>query len=147
MLESLVRSIHFISLFFWAGTLMIEWLLVEKELSRKEIARIARVDGVYGLAAVLAIGAGLTLWFGVGKPADFYTSNWVFHLKITLAILVGILSIRPTVFFTRNRKGDPSEIVQVPKSVRTLIRIELIITVLLPFLATLMARGVGYFGG
>jgi putative membrane protein len=93
------------------------------------------------------ICAGLTLWFsGVGKPAVYYSKNWIFHTKITSFLMVGLLSIYPTIFFIKNRKGNPEEVVAVPKSIFWMLRFELTLLLIIPLLAGLMARGVGFFG-
>ena len=145
--EILVRYVHFIGIFTLVGTLIAEHLLLKKELTRGEIRRIAVVDAIYGLAAMVVIGAGLTLWFsGIGKPSIYYSKNWIFHMKLTSVGIVALLSIYPTIFFTKNRKGDPKEVVKVPSSVFMLIRIALLLLFLTPLLAALMARGVGFFG-
>ena len=145
--EILLRYLHFISIFTIVGTLVSEHLLLKKELSRAEITRIARIDAVYGLAALTLLGAGLTLWLsGVGKPSIYYTKNWVFHLKISCFLAIGLLSIYPTIFFIKNRKGNPKEVVAIPKSVFWLLRMELLLLFIIPLLAGLMARGVGFFG-
>ena len=145
--EILFRYIHFIGIFTLAGTLITERLLLKKELTRAEIGRLSRIDAVYGLAAMVVIGAGLTLWFsGIGKPSIYYSKNWIFHMKVTSVGIVALLSIYPTLFFVKNRKGDPKEIVKVPGSVFMLIRISLVLLFTTPMLAALMARGVGFFG-
>jgi putative membrane protein len=56
------------------------------------------------------------------------------------------LSIYPTVFFIKNRKGNPVETVAVPTLIFWLLRIELLLLFIIPLLAGLMARGVGFFG-
>jgi putative membrane protein len=146
-LEIFLRYIHFISIFGIVGTLVSEHLLLKKELTRAEIGRIARIDAIYGFAAMTLIAAGLTLWLGsIGKPAVYYSKNWIFHLKITCVALIAISSIYPTVFFTKQRKGDPNEIVSVPKSIFVLMRLQLTLLFIIPLLAGLMARGVGFFG-
>lgn len=145
--EILLRYLHFVSIFTIVGVLISEHLLLKKTLTRTEISKLARIDAVYGLAALTLITVGLTLWLGgFGKPAVYYTQNWVFHLKLTLFLLVGILSIYPTVFFIRNRKGNGAELVTVPASVFWLLRLELFLLAVIPLLAGLMARGVGFFG-
>jgi putative membrane protein len=141
--EILLRYVHFIALFVWIGALTSEHLLLKPQMSRAEIARLARIDAVYGLSAVLVVTAGLILWFGVGKPAEFYSSNWIFHTKVGLAVLVGLLSIYPTVFFIKNRKGQENEIIDIPNNIRLLIRVQLAIMLIIPLLATLMAKGIG----
>ena len=146
-LEIILRYLHFISIFAIVGSLVSEHLLLKKELSRKEIKRLAIIDGVYGMAALTLLSVGLTLWLGgFGKSSEFYTLNFIFHIKITLFATIGILSIYPTVFFIKNRKGDPTEIVQIPKTIFMLLRLELLLLFIIPLLAGLMAKGVGYFG-
>lgn len=145
--EILLRYLHFIGVFTVVSTIVSEHLLLKKTLTKSEITRLARIDAVYGLAALTLLCVGLTLWLGgFSKPAAYYTKNWIFHTKITCYLLVGILSIYPTVFFIKNRKGDPNEIVNVPKSVFWMLRMELLLLFVIPLLAGLMARGVGFIG-
>ena len=146
-IEIFLRYVHFISIFGIVGTLVSEHMLLKKSLTRAEIGKLARIDAVYGIAALTLLTAGLTLWLGgFGKPSVYYTKNWVFHTKITLFALVGILSIYPTVFFIKNRKGDSNEVVEVPKMVFMMLRMELLLLLIIPLLAGLMAHGVGFFG-
>ncbi|MDV3307545.1 MAG: DUF2214 family protein [Cyclobacteriaceae bacterium] len=143
--EIALRYLHFVSIFAIVGTLTSEHLLLRKTMTRREIGRLARIDAVYGIAALTLLGAGLTLWLGgIGKPTEFYSRNWIFHTKISLFLLIGILSIYPTIFFIKQRKGSQEESVNVPKSVFTLLRLELVLLVIIPLLAGLMARGVGF---
>lgn len=146
-LEIILRYFHFISIFAIVGTLVAEHLLLKSEMKRSEIGRLSRIDAIYGIAALTLLCAGLTLWLsGAGKPAIYYSKNWVFHLKITLFLVIGLLSIYPTIFFIRNRKGNPDEIVSVPRKVVMMLRMELTLLVIIPLLAGLMAHGIGFFG-
>lgn len=146
-MEIFLRYIHFISIFGIVGSLVSEHMLLKKSMTRAEIGRVARIDAVYGIAALILLSAGLTLWLGgVGKPAEFYTKNWIFHTKITFFLTIGLLSIYPTVFFTRNRKGNPDEVIEVPSTVFWMLRLELLLLFIIPLLAGLMARGIGFFG-
>ena len=45
----LVKYVHFIGIFAVVGSLVGEALLLKPELKRSEIARLSRVDMVYGL--------------------------------------------------------------------------------------------------
>jgi putative membrane protein len=142
--ELILRYLHFISIFFIVGTLVAEHLLLKKEMSRSELDRVALIDGVYGIAAITLLGAGLTLWLGeFGKPALFYTKNWIFLAKLTLYIFIGLFSIYPTVFFLKNRKGKAEELLPIPKIIFWLIRLELLLLFIIPLLAGLMAKGIG----
>lgn len=143
--ELLFRYFHFVSILATAGTLMAEWLLVGRAHTRSELARLARIDLGYGIASLSLVAAGLTLWLGgIGKPAEFYSGNPVFLTKVGLVVAVGVLSLPPTFFFIRERKGDPLETVRIPAYIRRCIRAELIALLFVPLLAVLMARGVGY---
>ncbi len=143
--ELAFKYLHFISIFAIVSALVAEHLLLKPQLQRAEIARLAKIDAVYGIAALTLLFAGLMLWLKVGKPADFYTYNWIFHIKLAAYIAIGLLSIYPTIFFMKNRKGALDELVSIPKLLIWCIRIELILLFLMPLAATLMARGVGYF--
>ncbi|RAW02929.1 DUF2214 family protein [Pseudochryseolinea flava] len=145
--EIILRYLHFISIFTIVGTLTAEHLLLKKSLTRAEINKLSRIDAIYGVAALTLLGVGLTLWLGgFGKPSIYYTKNWIFHTKLTCFALVGFLSIYPTVFFIKNRKGDPTEVVAIPKAIVMMLRLELLLLVIIPLLAGLMAHGKGYFG-
>jgi putative membrane protein len=144
-LEIFLRYVHFLSILLIAGTLVAERVLLKPEMTRAELNKLSQVDLIYGLAALSLVGAGLTLWLGsIGKPAVFYTNNWIFITKISLFVVVGLLSIYPTIFFLKNRKGNASEVVTIPKIISGMVTFEIIILLILPLLAGLMARGIGY---
>jgi putative membrane protein len=144
-MEIILRYIHFISIFAIVGSIVSEHLLLKKEMTRHELGRLARIDAVYGIAALSLLAAGLTLWLAsLGKPAVFYTKNWIFHTKLTCFILVGLLSIYPTVFFIKNRKGNPDELVKIPSLIFWMLRFELLLLFVIPLLAGLMAKGIGH---
>ena len=144
MLEITLRYLHFLSILTIAATVLGEYLLLKPVMTRKEIGRLSKIDVFYGLAAIVLLGAGLTLWFGgISKPTFYYSKNWIFHLKVGLFALVGILSIYPTVFFIKQRKGDEAETITIPSKLIWMIRLELILLLIIPLLATLMARGIG----
>ncbi len=143
----LARYLHLVSIFLVVGTLFFEAVFVKDVMSKKDIQKISRIDGLYGFAAILVVGIGLWMWLGpIGKPSEFYSYNWIFHTKVGLFITVGLLSIYPTVFFIKNRKGEDDELVKVPSLVKNMIYLEVGILFLIPLLAVLMARGIGSFG-
>lgn len=143
-IEILLRYIHFISIFSIVSSLVSEHLLLKPNLKRKEIERLSKIDGFYGMMVFVLLGAGLTLWLGgYGKPAEFYSQNILFQTKLGLFVGIGLLSIYPTVFFIKKRKGDPDDLVAIPKSIFWMIRLELLLVFIIPLLAGLMAKGIG----
>jgi putative membrane protein len=144
--EIILRYLHFISIFAIVGALVGEHLFLKKKMTPEELGRLSRIDAVYGIAALALLGVGLTLWLGgFGKPTDFYSKNWIFHLKLTLFTIVGLLSIYPTVFFLKNRNSKHAS-VEIPSAIFWMIRLELLLLFIIPLLAGLMAKAIGYFG-
>lgn len=140
-----VKYLHFVGIFLIVATLSAEWALLQKQLSRRQVVTLSKIDALYGFAAVLVLAMGLTLWFGVGKPAAFFSQNWIFHLKVGLYVVVGLLSIWPTIFFIKNRKGHPDDLLTIPASIRWCVAVEVLLLFVIPLLAVLMANGVGAF--
>jgi len=148
----LVKYLHYVGIFSVVGGLFMELVLVRKEMSRKELARLWNIDGVYGIGSVFVLAIGFLLWFGVGKPAEFYSTNWIFHSKVGIFAIIGTLSIWPSRFFYKNRRKklteeNQSEIIQVPVHILNIIKIEIGLLCLIPLLAVLMASGIGQIKG
>lgn len=138
----IVRYLHFIAILVLAGALLIENMATTRTINGEDARNLARVDAVYGLSAALVLLCGLTLWFWVGKPAAFYSGNPLFHLKVGLFVLMGLLSLYPTRFYLRHRKSTAEQI-SVPRPLIWVLRTEIGLLFLLPVLAVLMARGIG----
>ena len=142
MFDACVRYLHFLGIFILASTLVAEHLLITKEMTRQQFKRLTMIDGIYGLGAVMTLTGGLLLWFVVGKPTAFYTGNPIFHIKLTLFILMALLSLIPTVFFLRNRRSQAS-VITPPNSIIVIVRAELALLIVIALLATVMAQGIG----
>ena len=141
-MDILIRYLHLFAVLVLAGTLIIENIAIAKTVGKEDIRQLLKVDAVYGLSAIIVLLCGLALWLWVGKPSAFYNSNPIFHAKLSLFVLVGLLSIYPTVFFMKQRKTD-SDTIAVPAGVIRVLRIELALLAVIPLLAFLMARGIG----
>ena len=105
-------------------------------------------DIVYGLAGIFLLISGILRVIKFGQGADFYTQNPVFWTKIILFGIVGSLSLYPTVTYilwaipiSKGKLPEVSE--NLVLRLRTIINIELLGFASIPFLATLMARGIG----
>lgn len=96
MTAALVAYLHYLSIF---ALLSIEHVLFKAPLDLARARSLMITDLAYGICAglVLATGFARVLWFG--KGAAYYMGNSLFHAKLGLFILVGLLSILPTVVF------------------------------------------------
>jgi putative membrane protein len=141
----LFRSLHLLAALVFAGALIIENMAIKPVINQEDAHNLARVDGICGMAALVIIACGLALWLWVGKPADFYNTNPVFHLKLGLLAILITSAVYPALFFFRHRKTEQEQI-SVPKAVQLLLRFEIILLLLIPLLAWAMARGIGIPG-
>ncbi|WP_017443974.1 DUF2214 family protein [Gayadomonas joobiniege] len=140
--ELVVRYFHFLGIFFLVSAMVAQHLLIEAEMSKKQFIKLVRIDAMYGISALIVFLTGMTLWHAVGKPAEFYTGNFLFHIKFTLFIVAAVLSLPATVFYLKNRNFSGSHI-QIPKKYLMFLRVQKLIILIIPALAVCMARGVG----
>lgn len=150
MADAIAASLHYLSIFVLFALLTCEHVLFKAELDMATARKLLRIDILYGASAGLVLLTGLArvIWFG--KGLDYYLHNWVFHAKVGLFILVGLLSILPTLTFFNWRNdllAGKAPTITPAQAKRTImvIRLGLLILVCLPFLASLMARGAGVF--
>ncbi|MBS0332680.1 MAG: DUF2214 family protein [Proteobacteria bacterium] len=145
MLDLILAIAHHILVFSLFGVLFGEILLVRKGVDLATIARVGRIDLMYGAVAGLIVVVGFARAVFAAKGWTFYAHNLFFHLKIATFVLVGLLSIPPTVAYLRwRRAGIPPSDDQVA-GVRRWLLAELALFAFIPAFAAAMARGYGEF--
>lgn len=144
--DAILAYLHFAAIFTLIWFLAKEWTLLRAGAANLDVERLARADAGFGIVAgaVLVTGA-LRAVYGA-KGWAFYAHNPAFHVKIGLFVLVGLISIAPTLKFLRWRKArraDASFRVSEAEwtSARRLVMIELHVIALIPLAAVIMARG------
>ncbi|WP_324731892.1 DUF2214 family protein [Pseudomonas paeninsulae] len=149
--EAIAAYLHYLSIFLLFALLTLEHQLFKRPLDLPRARSLIRVDIAYALSAglVLASGAARLVWYGKGLA--YYLHNSLFHAKLGLFILIALLSILPTVVFLNWRNDlKAGQVPQISARLGTLvimtIRLELLLLLILPLLATLMARGFGVTG-
>ncbi len=151
ILDAFLAVIHHLCVFGLFVILAAEMTLVRPGISAETVMRVVRIDGLYGILAGLTLVAGGLRVFYAVKGAAFYTHNPVFWIKLGLFLLIGLLSILPTLNYIRWRKAlrnNPSALPDAAaiQTTRKLIHIEFALLFLLPILAAMMARGIGITG-
>lgn len=146
--DAILAYLHFAAIFTLVWFLAKEWTLLRAGSASVDVERLASADAGFGIAAgaVLVTGA-LRAAFGI-KGWAFYAHNPVFHVKVGLFVLVGLISIAPTMKFLRWRKARRSDAAfRVSetewKSARRFVMIELHLVALIPLAAVIMSRGLG----
>ena len=142
--EMLMRSLHLIALLVLITAVLIHNIGFSRQLNREDIINLRRVDRAIHGGMALILLAGLALWLWVGKPAAFYNGNGLFHIKLLLFVIFVLLAGNNTLFLRRHRQLDAAHTVTFSSARRVGLRLEMALLLIIPVLAYLMARGVGY---
>mgnify|MGYP001192049650 CR=1 FL=1 len=143
-----VAYIHYLSFMVCFGALIFERISLKAKPKKEEAISMVLADIVYGIAGIALLISGIYRVIKFGQGSEFYTHNPIFWTKIITFALVGSLSLYPTITYILwaipLSKGKLPEVTtNLVTRLKLIINIELIGFSLIPFLATLMARGVG----
>ena len=147
-LEAILAYLHILAILTMVVFLASEAALCRSQwLNAAVVERLAKIDMVYGIAAVAVLATGLArVYFGV-KGSAWYWSNPLLHIKLTLFVVMALISIKPTLVFSRWRRtlrenGQLPGEVEVKKT-RRLVMVQAHILPLIPLAAVFLARGFG----
>ena len=147
-LEALLAYAHILAFLTLVVFLASEAALCRVEwMNEAVVRRLGRLDLIYGISAAVVLLTGLArIYFGV-KGSAWYWTHPLLHLKLTLFVVIGGLSIAPTRSFIRWRRtldaggGLPSQ--EAVRRTRRLIMWQAHLLPLIPLAAVFLARGFG----
>ena len=145
-MTTLFAFLHHLCAFTLVAALAIEFALIRQELTLASARRLQVTDLVLGIAAGLLLIIGLCRVFFFEKGASYYWHSHAFLLKFGLFVIVGLLSIIPTMEFLSWRGAITEGRVPVMEASRRrrvtgIIHIELFAIVIILLCAAIMARG------
>jgi putative membrane protein len=145
-MTTLFAFLHHLAAFTLVSALAIEFALIRGELTLASARRLQVTDLVFGIAAGTLLVIGLLRVFFFEKGASYYFHSHAFLGKLTLFIVVGLLSIIPTIEFLS--WGGALRAGQVPaigakklRLVTAIIHGEVFAIVIILLCAAIMARG------
>jgi putative membrane protein len=145
-MTTLFAFLHHLCAFTLVAAVAIEFVLIRSELTLSTARRLQITDIVLGMAAGALLVIGLLRVFFFEKGAAYYWHSHAFLAKFALFIIIGLLSIIPTLEFLSWRGAIDAG--QVPvmdaakrKRVTMIIHIELAAIVVILLCAAIMARG------
>ena len=143
--------LHHLAAFMLVAALAVEFILIRNELTVGTARKLQLVDMVFGMSSGVVLVVGLLRVFYFEKGASYYFHSAPFIIKLSLFLVVGLLSIYPTVEFLSWGKSlkqgrMPALSDRKIASIRSVIHWELAGVVVILLCAALMAKGVGYFG-
>ena len=146
--SALVAYVHYLGIILCFGALMFERIILKTNLNKNETISIIIADVIYGIAGLAILITGILRVKYYGQGGDFYTSNPIFWVKVLLYIGIGLISLYPTITYIlwaiplrKNKLPIISE--NLVKRFKLIILTELVGFAVIPFLATLMSRGIG----
>ena len=147
-LESLLAYAHILAILTMVVFLASEAALCRTEwLNAAVVEMLGKIDLIYGLSAATVLLTGVArAWWGI-KGTAWYWTNPLLHLKLTLFVVIGLLSIKPTLMFIRWRRelrssGQLPDATQI-KLARRLVMVQAHMLPLIPLAAVFLARGFG----
>ena len=145
-LEALLAYAHLLAILTMVVFLASEAALCRVEwLNAAVVQRLARLDAIYAMAAVAVLATGLMRVFMGAKGAGWYGSNPLLYVKFGLFVVIGLLSIKPTLAFIRWRRAlEATGALPAPDAVRQtrqLIMVQAHILPFIPLAAVFLARG------
>jgi putative membrane protein len=145
-MSTLFAFLHHLCAFTLVSAVAIEFALIRSELTLASARRLQVTDIVLGVAAGALLVVGLLRVFFFEKGASYYFHSHAFLTKFSLFIVIGLLSIIPTMEFLSWRGALKAG--QVPvigakklKLVTAVIHSELLAIVIILLCAAIMARG------
>ncbi|RFB81362.1 DUF2214 family protein [Methylovirgula sp. 4M-Z18] len=144
MLDLTLAFAHHLLAFGLLALLVAELMLLSAALDAAKLALLGRIDMAFGIAAGLILVVGFSRAVFAEKGWLYYSHNLAFWAKLAVFLVIGLLSIRPTLrFIAWQRGGAALPSAGEVAAVRRLVWAELALFALLPLLAAAMARGYG----
>jgi putative membrane protein len=145
-MSTLFAFLHHLAAFTMVAVLAVEFTLIRQELTAPTARKLLAADAVYGGAATVLLIVGLLRVFYFEKGAAYYFSSHAFIAKLSVFIVVAVLSAIPTIEFISWRKALKSGQAPAPSErkiimIRKLLHGELIGVVIILLCAAIMARG------
>lgn len=134
---------HHLLAFGLAGLLVAQFVVLGRAGGGQAPGVLSNLDRMYGAASVLLIVAGVARVILGVKGAGFYLHNPAFWAKMAVFLVVGLVSVVPTIAFVRWAKLPDGPSPEAIRRVRRWVGAELLLFPLIPALAAIMARWAG----
>jgi putative membrane protein len=145
MFDFSLAVVHHLVVFALLAIVVAELSLVRRGMDAPTVATVARIDLGYGALAAIALAVGVVRAVYAAKGWYFYSNNGFFWAKIGIFVVIGLLSVPPTLKFIQWRKLQHVPHNAQVDALRKYLWAELALFALLPLCAAGMARGYGQF--
>jgi putative membrane protein len=148
MTDLILAMAHHVAVFSLAALLAMELAILRPGIEGRRLHQLGLVDLAFGTTAAVVLVVGFARVFFGENDSGFYLYNPVFWTKIGLFVIVGLLSVAPTLAIFRWRREANTDPAFTPPlgsvaRIRGYLYIEAVVFLLIPLAAAAMARGYG----
>jgi putative membrane protein len=145
-MSTLFAFLHHLAAFALVSAIAIEFTLIRQDLTSTLARRLIATDAVLGISATVLLIVGLLRVFYFEKGATYYFSSHAFLTKLSVFVVLAILSAVPTLEFLSWRKAlaagqTPAPDAKKMRTVRMILHVELAGIVVILLAAAMMAHG------
>lgn len=144
-LDLVLAIVHHLLVFSLVAVAVVEFVNVRSGMDVAAVRRIAAIDSWYGILAGLIIFVGFGRAIYAAKGWYYYAHNLFFWAKIGTFVVIGLLSIPPTLAYLKWRNAGAAPTDGAVAGVRRYLWIEVVLFAPLLAFAAAMARGYGEF--
>lgn len=119
MLDLVLAILHHLFVFALFAVLFAEFVSVRRGMDAAAVTRVAAIDVWYGVLAGLILIVGFARAIFAAKGWDYYAHNVFFWAKVGTFVVIGLLSIPPTLAFLRWRRTSTLPTGEAVAKVRT----------------------------
>ena len=147
-LRWLIASLHLLALGIGFGAIYARSRALRRASTPADLAPAFLADTWWGVAGLLWLVTGLWRAFGgLEKGTEYYLHHPLFHAKLTLFVLIVLLEVLAGVTLMRwrgaARSGGAIDYGRA-KLISRIGHVELLFILVMLFLGTAIARGIGY---
>ena len=147
-IDLLLAISHHLAVFTLVALYAAEFTLLRPGLSGPRLHQLARIDAAYGGVAGLVVVVGIVRVIFGAAGWDYYVSNHAFWGKMAAFLVMGLLTIPPTMAIRKWLKASAADASYMPPAAeiaagRRYVHIQAGLLVLIPIFAAAMARGYG----
>ena len=137
--------LHHLIVFALVAIIFVEFVNVRSGMDAAAVRRVAAFDAWYGALAGIIVLVGFGRAIFAAKGWNYYSHDLFFWAKIGTFVVIGLLSIAPTVSYLKWRKAGKPPTDKAVANVRRYLWIEVVLFAPLLGFAAAMARGYGLF--
>ena len=145
-MQDLILAIaHHLAVFSLVGIFAAEFALIRPGLGGKRLEQLGKLDLAYGAVSGVVIVVGILRVIFGSAGWEFYAGNWAFWIKMGAFVVVGLLSVPPTLRILRWSKSLRGDASFAPpdaeiRAIRRFVHAEALFLLFIPTFAAMIPR-------